>query len=71
MAIRGQADSMRSNEVSSTAAAVAGEEEVGYVRRDVADAGRQNSQVPFLPYVLEPCGENRGFKGGMALEERR
>jgi len=40
MASRGLADSMRSNEVSSTAAAVAGEEEVGYVRRDMAGPGR-------------------------------
>lgn len=40
MASRDCADSRRSSEVSSTVAAVAGEEEVGYVRRDVAGPGR-------------------------------
>lgn len=39
MASRDHADSRRSNEVSSTVAAVAGEEEVGYVRWDVAGPG--------------------------------
>lgn len=40
MASRDLPDSMRSDEVSSTVAAVAREEEVGYVRRDVAGPGR-------------------------------